>query len=203
MLVFMVAAFGAVEEWSQLILSFARRRCRFCWCCVGDSTVSFNLPRLGLMYHLRCSWCLLRCNLCHYRPVWPAQLSPATVSIRKEMLGVDYESIRSIGLSVYPYATAETLRLVLVGTVSVCYGSQRDSQPTTDYFTSDCNLCGWLCRRVFGHRSDCDGSPAGLLDGSCIKQRSCHFGVICQLQSLLPVYEPVAWGGHQPSTCTA
>jgi hypothetical protein len=117
MLAFMPATFGAVEAWSQLIVLLGAASLSILLVLRWALDPDFRPVATWTYVPLASFIGLVALQLVPLPIGLSGGLSPATVSIRQEMLGGDFESTRAIELSMHPYATAQTLRMVLVGTV--------------------------------------------------------------------------------------
>jgi hypothetical protein len=114
LLAFAPAAFGAVEAWSQLIVLSLAAALAICLTLRVFFDPEFRIASTWLYIPLGLFLALVVLQLVPLPAQLVTLLSPATLSIKQEMLGVE---IDKTSLSFYPLATAEHLRLVLVGTV--------------------------------------------------------------------------------------
>jgi O-antigen ligase/tetratricopeptide (TPR) repeat protein len=113
LLVFAVASFGAVEAWSELIVVTLAAAIAFCLALRVLFDREFRFVSTWLNWPLLLFVLLIAVQLLPLPAGLVAALSPSTVATKQDLL--DGEPLRWTTLSFYPRATAEHLRLVLVG----------------------------------------------------------------------------------------
>ncbi len=113
LLVFAAASFGAVEAWSELIVIILAAALAFCLGLRVLFDREFRPASTWLYWPLLLFVLLIAVQLLPLPAGLVAALSPSTIATKQELL--DSEPISRTTLSFYPRATAEYLRLVLVG----------------------------------------------------------------------------------------
>ena len=116
LLAFGPAAFGAVEGWSELVVVILAASLSLLVAVRAVVDREFTLPRTWLYVPLLLFIALVAFQLVPLPSGLTALLSPGTVATKAEVLGETGGSLGATTLSFYPLATAEHLRLVLVGT---------------------------------------------------------------------------------------
>lgn len=114
LLLFMPLAFGAVEQWSELVVVALAASLALCVAvrCVVDRT--FRPPRTWAYLPLALFVALAALQLTPLPRGVVETLSPATLAARDDLLGPTDPQAASATLSQYPLATAHSLRLALV-----------------------------------------------------------------------------------------
>lgn len=115
MLAFSPAAFGAVEAWSELIVIVLAASLSVVIALRTAIDREFAPPRTWLYIPLALFILLVAWQMLRMPPSLAGILSPATIATKVEMLGSGAGYMDAATLSVYPRATAQQLRLVLVG----------------------------------------------------------------------------------------
>ena len=113
LLAFAPAAFGAVEAWSELVVVLLAAAVAVCLALRLLFDAEFRIASTWLYLPLGLFVALVTLQLVSLPAGLAALFSPATLATKQELLG---ETINHTSLSFYPHATAEHLRLVLVGT---------------------------------------------------------------------------------------
>jgi tetratricopeptide (TPR) repeat protein/O-antigen ligase len=113
LLIFAPASFGAVEAWSELIVFVLAAAMAFCLALRALFDREFRLASTWLYLPLLLFVLLIAVQLLPLPAGIVAAISPSTVATKQDLL--DGEPLSRTTLSFYPRATAEYLRLVLVG----------------------------------------------------------------------------------------
>lgn len=115
LLLFMPAAFGAVEAWSELVVVLGAAALSLCLAARIAFDREFNITRTWLYLPLLLFVALVALQLLHLPTDFVRELAPSNVATKEEMLGQAFEPNRLSEISFYPHATAEHLRLLLIG----------------------------------------------------------------------------------------
>lgn len=116
MLAFAPAAFGAVEAWSELIVIVLAAALSILIALRTAVDREFAPPRTWLYMPLALFILLIAGQMLRLPAALVGILSPAAIATKSEMLGESTSYADAATLSIYPRATAQQLRLVLVGT---------------------------------------------------------------------------------------
>jgi O-antigen ligase/tetratricopeptide (TPR) repeat protein len=117
LLAYMPLAFGAVEATSELVVIALAAALSLVVALRVAVDRTFRVPWTWTFVPLAAFVLLVAFQLAPLPRDWTAKLSPAAVATRTELLGPDDPAALAaeVPLSMYPYATAHGLRLVLVG----------------------------------------------------------------------------------------
>jgi O-antigen ligase/tetratricopeptide (TPR) repeat protein len=115
LLVFMPAAFGAVEAWSEFVVVLGAAALSLCVVARLGFDREFRLARTWLHVPLGLFVILVGLQIVAVPAGILGAVAPWNVVTKEQMLGETFDSAQLTTLSFYPHATAEQLRLALVG----------------------------------------------------------------------------------------
>lgn len=115
LLVFMPAAFGAVEAWSELVVVLAAATLSLGLAARLVFDRDFHFTRTWLYIPLAIFVAVVAAQLIPIPASLARALAPSAVATREELLGKAFSTNQLTTLSFYSLATAEHLRLLLVG----------------------------------------------------------------------------------------
>src|SRR6478672_1182330 len=115
LMVFMPAAFGAVEAWSELVVVLGAAALSLCVVARLSFDREFRLARTWLYVPLGLFVILVGLQIVAVPAGILRAVVPWNVATKEQMLGETFDSAQLTTLSFYPHATAEQLRLALAG----------------------------------------------------------------------------------------